>query len=123
MSGICAQLGERFRFFHFDPMAGFKAGALNFVLRETAPDAQIIGVIDSDYRSRRTGCSDWCRTSTIAKSASCSRRRTIATGDGERFKAMCYWEYAGFFDIGMFTAQRAQRDHPARHHDPGPARR
>lgn len=48
----CAQLGERFKFFHFDVMKGFKAGALNFVLSQTAPDAKVIGVIDSDYMVR-----------------------------------------------------------------------
>src|SRR5690606_789518 len=30
----CAKLGERFRFFHVSPLAGFKAGALNFALRQ-----------------------------------------------------------------------------------------
>ncbi|MFB1487985.1 MULTISPECIES: glycosyltransferase [unclassified Thiocapsa] len=32
-------VGERFRFFHVDPLAGYKAGALNFALRETNPCA------------------------------------------------------------------------------------
>src|ERR1700740_2370057 len=45
----CAQLGARFRFFHVAPLAGFKAGALNYALDRTAPDAEIIAVIDSDY--------------------------------------------------------------------------
>jgi cellulose synthase/poly-beta-1,6-N-acetylglucosamine synthase-like glycosyltransferase len=45
----CRMLGERFRFFHVDRLAGAKAGALNFALRHTAPDADLIGVIDSDY--------------------------------------------------------------------------
>ncbi|MEO8011924.1 MAG: glycosyltransferase, partial [Dokdonella sp.] len=31
----CAKLGSRFRFFHLDPWPGFKAGALNFALRNT----------------------------------------------------------------------------------------
>ena len=46
----CAHLGPRFRFFHVSPLAGFKAGALNFALRKTAADAHIIAVIDSDYK-------------------------------------------------------------------------
>src|SRR6266478_1783024 len=33
----CAQLGARFRFFHVAPLAGFKAGALNYALARTAP--------------------------------------------------------------------------------------
>src|SRR6202167_4718717 len=45
----CQQLGERFRFAHVAPLAGFKAGALNYALSMTAKDVEIIAVIDSDY--------------------------------------------------------------------------
>ena len=45
----CAKLGPRFRFFHVSPLSGFKAGALNFALRHTVADAEIVAVIDSDY--------------------------------------------------------------------------
>ena len=45
----CKRLGARFRFFHEDPLAGFKAGALNFALSRTAPEAEVVAVIDSDY--------------------------------------------------------------------------
>ncbi len=45
----CRKLGSRFRFFHVAPLAGFKAGALNFALRETSPEAAVVAVIDSDY--------------------------------------------------------------------------
>ena len=37
----CAKLGARFRFFHVAPLDGFKAGALNFALARTAPDATV----------------------------------------------------------------------------------
>ena len=39
----CRWLGERFRFFHVAPLPGAKAGALNFALRQTAPDAELVG--------------------------------------------------------------------------------
>jgi hypothetical protein len=45
----CRKLGARFRFFHVAPLAGFKAGALNYALEHTAPDAEVVAVIDSDY--------------------------------------------------------------------------
>lgn len=45
----CAKLGDRFRFFHLLPWPGYKSGALNFALGETACDAEIIGIVDSDY--------------------------------------------------------------------------
>lgn len=47
----CRTLGDRFQFFHVDPVEGAKAGALNFALTQTAPDAEVIGVIDADYHA------------------------------------------------------------------------
>jgi hypothetical protein len=44
--------GERFRFFHVAPLAGAKAGALNFCLGQTAADAELVAVIDADYLAR-----------------------------------------------------------------------
>ena len=45
-----ASLGRpNFRFFHLPKWPGFKAGALNFALTQTHPDAEIVATIDSDY--------------------------------------------------------------------------
>ncbi|MBS0223019.1 MAG: glycosyltransferase [Proteobacteria bacterium] len=97
----CAQLGERFRFFHFDVMKGFKAGALNYVLSQTAPDAKVIGVIDSDYMVR----SDWLKAVVPyfddAKVSYVQAPQDHRDWRDDRFKEMLNWEYAGFFDIGM----------------------
>ncbi|HUO03122.1 MAG TPA: glycosyltransferase, partial [Rhizomicrobium sp.] len=46
----CKTLGPRFRFFHFDGVQGFKAGALNRALALTDPEVTHIAVIDSDYQ-------------------------------------------------------------------------
>lgn len=56
----CEQLCEQFRFFTLGKWQGFKAGALNFALQVTADDAEIIGVVDSDYLVEP----DWLRTFT-----------------------------------------------------------
>ena len=97
----CAQLGERFRFFHFDVMKGFKAGALNYVLSQTAPDAKVIGVIDSDYMVR----ADWLKALVPyfddRKIGYVQAPQDHRDWTGDRFKEMLNWEYAGFFDIGM----------------------
>jgi cellulose synthase/poly-beta-1,6-N-acetylglucosamine synthase-like glycosyltransferase/exo-beta-1,3-glucanase (GH17 family) len=97
----CAQLGERFKFFHFDTMKGFKAGALNYVLSQTAPDAKVIGVIDSDYMVRP----DWLKAVIPyfddEKVAYVQGPQDHRDWTGDRFKEMLNWEYAGFFDIGM----------------------
>ncbi len=97
----CASLGDRFRFFHFDVMKGFKAGALNYVLQQTAPDARVIGVIDSDYVVRP----DWLKALVPhfddPKIGYVQAPQDHRDWKGDRFKEMLNWEYAGFFDIGM----------------------
>jgi cellulose synthase/poly-beta-1,6-N-acetylglucosamine synthase-like glycosyltransferase len=45
----CAKLGKRFRFFHLIPWPGYKSGALNFALKQTVDDTEIVGVVDADY--------------------------------------------------------------------------
>ncbi|QQS61256.1 MAG: glycosyltransferase [Candidatus Moraniibacteriota bacterium] len=42
-------LGERFHFFHVDPLSGFKAGSLNYLLKRISKKAEYIAVIDADY--------------------------------------------------------------------------
>ncbi|OGQ99670.1 MAG: beta-(1-3)-glucosyl transferase [Deltaproteobacteria bacterium RIFOXYD12_FULL_55_16] len=99
----CRKLGSQFRFFHVDPLAGFKAGALNFALEKTAPEAEILAVIDSDYLVTP----DWLKDMApqFAKpSLAIAQAPQDYRDDGENlFKAMCYAEYKGFFYIGMLT--------------------
>jgi len=99
----CERLGPRFRFFHVDPLAGFKAGALNFALRHTAPEAEIVAVIDSDYivdpRWLRQLAPQFARPEVAIVQAP----QDYSDGTASAFKAMCYSEYAGFFYIGMIT--------------------
>jgi glycosyltransferase involved in cell wall biosynthesis len=99
----CEKLGERFRFFHVDPLSGFKAGALNFALRETHPDAEIVAVIDSDYKVRPS----WLRNLVVQfadpKMAIVQAPQDYRDSEENAFKAMCMAEYRGFFQIGMIT--------------------
>jgi len=99
----CARLGARFRFFHLGDWPGFKAGALNFSLSETAADAEIIAVLDSDYVVEP----DWLRY-TVPQFADARVGIVQSPQDyrdsGEKiFKRLMFWEYAGFFHIGMIT--------------------
>lgn len=43
-------LGKKFRFFHVERLSGFKAGALNYVLRFADPRSEYVAVIDADYK-------------------------------------------------------------------------
>jgi exo-beta-1,3-glucanase (GH17 family)/cellulose synthase/poly-beta-1,6-N-acetylglucosamine synthase-like glycosyltransferase len=99
----CATLGARFRFFHVAPLAGFKAGALNFALKNTDPAAQIIAVIDSDYVVRPDWLRDMLPAFADPKLAIAQAPQDYRDTAENAFKASCYAEYAGFFHIGMVT--------------------
>ena len=99
----CARLGPKFRFFTLGKYKGYKAGALNFALRETAPDATIIGVLDSDYIVDP----DWLRCMAPAfenpNVGFTQSPQDYRDSDGSFFKRLMFWEYAGFFHAGMVT--------------------
>jgi hypothetical protein len=99
----CARLGPKFRFFHLGKWPGFKAGALNFALRETAPDAEIIASLDSDYIVDP----DWLRCMVPQfdnpRVAIVQSPQDYRDNDGSFFKRLMFWEYAGFFKLGMVT--------------------
>lgn len=97
----CETLGSRFHFFTLGQWPGFKAGALNFALRETAPDAEIVGVIDSDYLVRP----DWLKSMVPyfdnPKTGFVQAPQDHRDWEGNRFQEMINFEYTGFFHIGM----------------------
>ena len=99
----CAQLGPRFRFFHVAPLAGFKAGALNYALERTAADAMIVAVIDSDYVVEPRWLRDLTPVFEDQRVAIMQGPQDYRDADHSAFKAMCYAEYRGFFHIGMIT--------------------
>ena len=98
----------RFRFFHLDNWPGFKAGALNFALRETDPRAEIVGVVDADYVVE----ADWLRV--LFAHFDAPRVAVVQCPQAHRdwesnaFQRMSNWEYDGFFRIGMH--HRNERD-------------
>ena len=99
----CAKLGEHFRFFHVAPLAGFKAGALNYVLRETHPDAEVVAAIDSDYIVSPRWLRDLLPLFQDPQMAIVQAPQDYRDGEENAFKAMCLAEYRGFFHIGMVT--------------------
>jgi cellulose synthase/poly-beta-1,6-N-acetylglucosamine synthase-like glycosyltransferase len=99
----CQKLGSRFRFFHVDPLSGFKAGALNFALARTRPDARIIAVIDSDYTVSENWLKDLVPQFKDPDVGIVQAPQDYRDSAGNIFKAMCYAEYRGFFFIGMIT--------------------
>lgn len=98
----------RLRFVHLPRWPGFKAGALNFALSQTAQDVDIIGVVDADYVVRP----DWL--SSLVAHFSDPEVAVVQTPQAHRawethpFHRMMNWEYEGFFRIGMH--HRNERD-------------
>ncbi len=97
----CRKLGERFRFFHLNPWPGFKAGALNFGLKQTDARADVIAAIDADYVVR----ADWLKALTgyfvDPKVAVVQCPQAHRDWEHNSFRRMTNWEYDGFFRIGM----------------------
>ncbi|MEA3242990.1 MAG: glycosyltransferase, partial [Pseudomonadota bacterium] len=89
----CAKLGANFRFFHEDPLAGFKGGALNFALRHTDPGAEIVAVIDSDYLVDPRWLRDLAPQLTQGNVAIVQAPQDYRDAHDNAFKAMCYAEY------------------------------
>lgn len=99
----CEKLGERFRFFHQRPLAGFKGGALNYALARTAQDAEIIAAIDSDYVVDLAWLRDLVPLFANPEMAIVQAPQDYRDADESLFKALCHAEYRGFFHIGMVT--------------------
>jgi len=99
----CRRLGPRFRFLHVEPLAGFKAGALNHALRLSAADATVIAVIDSDYQVDPRWLRDLVPGLGDPRVAIVQAPQDYRDDAESLFKAMCYAEYRGFFHIGMIT--------------------
>ena len=108
VEAYCEKLGPKFRFFHVSPLKGFKAGALNFALRHTAADAEVVGVIDSDYLVTP----DWLKSLIPyfdrPEVGFVQAPQDHRDWQGDAFKEAINWEYAGFFHIGM--VQRNEHD-------------
>ncbi|KJK05253.1 MULTISPECIES: glycosyltransferase [Pseudomonas] len=104
----CEMLGERFKFFHVAPLAGFKGGALNYLIPHTAKDAEVIAVIDSDYCVDRNWLKHMVPHFSDPKIAVVQSPQDYRDQNESTFKKLCYSEYKGFFHIGMVT--RNDRD-------------
>ena len=97
----CERQDDRFSFHHVDPLDGFKAGALNYALKHTSPEADLIAVIDSDYVVDPQWLNECTQAFDDENIAIVQAPQDYRDADGSLFKSMIYAEYAGFFGIGM----------------------
>ncbi len=96
-----ASLDERFRFFHLPSWPGYKAGALNFALSQTDPDAEIVGVVDADYVVVSRWLKDLVAHFDDPATAVVQCPQAHRTWSRQVFRRMMNFEYDGFFRIGM----------------------
>jgi cellulose synthase/poly-beta-1,6-N-acetylglucosamine synthase-like glycosyltransferase len=80
---------------------GFKAGALNKALEYTDKNAEIIAVIDADYKVESPWLVDLVPLFDDPKVAIVQAPQDHRDGDESIIKKAMNAEYAGFFDIGM----------------------
>ncbi|MGE5517152.1 MAG: glycosyltransferase [Bacteroidota bacterium] len=107
VEAYCASLGDKVKFYHLAPWPGAKAGALNFGLSVTDPEAEIIGVVDSDYQVRKDWLSALVPYFEDPKVGHVQAPQDHRGWENDLFKEMINWEYAGFFDIGMVFRNEA----------------
>jgi exo-beta-1,3-glucanase (GH17 family)/cellulose synthase/poly-beta-1,6-N-acetylglucosamine synthase-like glycosyltransferase len=97
----CRTLGERFKFVRADNIVGFKAGALRLAQAHTAPDAEVIGVIDADYVVHPDWLKDLVPQFRDPAVALVQAPQDHRDGTRSLMHHAMNGEYAGFFDIGM----------------------
>jgi hypothetical protein len=97
----CRTLGERFKFINAEHVEGFKAGALRIALAHTAPDAEVIGVIDADYAVHPDWLKDLAPLFADARVGLVQAPQDHRDDDRSVTHHAMNAEYAGFFDIGM----------------------
>jgi exo-beta-1,3-glucanase (GH17 family)/cellulose synthase/poly-beta-1,6-N-acetylglucosamine synthase-like glycosyltransferase len=103
----CRVLGERFKFINVENLQGFKAGALRLALAHSAPDASIIGVIDSDYVVHPSWLKDLVPAFADPQVGIVQAPQDHRDGDRSVMHHAMNGEYAGFFDIGMVRRNEA----------------
>lgn len=97
----CRKLGSRFKYVNAGMIKGFKAYGLNIALEHTAPEAEIIGVLDADYKVDPDWLKDLVPAFADARVGLVQAPQDHRDGDRSPLHAAMNAEYAGFFDIGM----------------------
>jgi cellulose synthase/poly-beta-1,6-N-acetylglucosamine synthase-like glycosyltransferase len=104
----CSALGESFRFFHVEGLAGAKAGALNFALAHTDPQAELVAVVDADYQVDPDFLSGTVGHFDNPAMGFVQGPHAYRDWADSSYLSICNWEYAYFFGTGMVS--RNERD-------------
>ncbi|MBB4641463.1 glycosyltransferase [Rhizorhapis suberifaciens] len=96
----CKHLGDKFRFFHIDPLDGAKAGALNFAHRHLDKRSTILCLVDADYVAQSDIFSvliPLLKDDVAFVQAS----HDYMSWDNNIFLRGCYYEYTRFHKLSM----------------------
>ncbi|MDH4394992.1 MAG: glycosyltransferase family 2 protein [Limnobacter sp.] len=94
---------KQFHFYHVSPLSGYKAGALNYALERTSSKAEVVAVIDADYKVTSNWLKDLVPEFAKPELAIVQAPQDYRDDSDSPFKAMCSAEYKGFFHLGMVT--------------------
>lgn len=104
---FCETMGPPYRFFRVTGLAGAKAGALNYALRQTDSAASLVAVVDSDYVVMPNFLSD------AVAILDDDDQVTFVQGPQDYRTLRChgvhtgrYYEYSRFFEVGMALRER-----------------
>jgi cellulose synthase/poly-beta-1,6-N-acetylglucosamine synthase-like glycosyltransferase len=98
----CRRLG--FKFFHLENWPGFKSGALNYAMKQTDPQVEIVGVVDSDYVVEPNYLKDlvgFFEEPQVAFVQTPQDYRDFQPQD--RYAMACYHAYQYFFKVSMHS--------------------
>jgi cellulose synthase/poly-beta-1,6-N-acetylglucosamine synthase-like glycosyltransferase len=98
---LCRELGPRFRFFHLEKWPGYKSGALNFALTQTAAAAELVGVVDADYLVEPRFLREMVPTFTDPRLAFIQAPQDYRDYEPGSFSEAMYYSYEYFFEVPM----------------------
>jgi hypothetical protein len=87
-------------------MTGAKAGALNFALAHTDPEAELIAVVDSDYQAEPDFLSRLAPMFTDPVLGAVQTRHDYRDWTGSGYQRGCYWEYRVSYEGYFVTRDR-----------------
>jgi len=106
VEALCRELGSRFRFFHLGSWPGFKAGALNFALRQTAVDATLISIVDADFEVMPGFLTELVGNFDDERVVFVQTPQDYREWQSRTFTRACYWEYWQVFSVSMNLRNR-----------------
>jgi cellulose synthase/poly-beta-1,6-N-acetylglucosamine synthase-like glycosyltransferase len=101
IEALCRELGPRFRFFHLEKWPGFKSGALNFALTQTSLSAELIGVVDADYRVDPNFLREMVPAFTDLQVAFIQAPQDYRDYTPGSYSEAIYYSYEYFFEVPM----------------------